>query len=59
MPENQGTKHVNPQSAGLDLDPIDELQQLYDLAPCGYHSLDANGVFMRINQTELTMFGSG
>jgi PAS domain S-box-containing protein len=36
---------------------IDELQQLYDRAPCGYHSLDQKGVFVRINQTELTMLG--
>jgi two-component system, cell cycle sensor histidine kinase and response regulator CckA len=36
---------------------MDELQQLYDQAPCGYHSLDANGVFVQINQTELTMLG--
>ncbi len=36
---------------------VNELQQLYDQAPCGYHSLDENGVFVRINQTELTMLG--
>ncbi len=36
---------------------IDELQQLYEQAPCGYHSLDENGLFIRINQTELTMLG--
>jgi PAS domain S-box-containing protein len=36
---------------------IDELQQLYDHAPCGYHSLDTNGIFVRVNQTELTMLG--
>jgi PAS domain S-box-containing protein len=36
---------------------MDEWQQLYDQAPCGYHSLDANGVFVRINQTELNMLG--
>jgi PAS domain S-box-containing protein len=34
-----------------------ELLQLYDRAPCGYHSLDSNGVFVRIDQTELTMLG--
>jgi PAS domain S-box-containing protein len=36
---------------------MDELQQLYEQAPCAYHSLDENGVFVRINQTELTMLG--
>jgi PAS domain S-box-containing protein len=35
----------------------EELQQLYDLAPCGYHSLDRDGLYLRINQTELQMLG--
>ena len=34
-----------------------ELQDLYDNAPCGYHALDANGVFVRINRTELNWLG--
>ncbi len=34
-----------------------EIQDLYDNAPCGYHSLDANGVFIHINQTELDWLG--
>ncbi len=34
-----------------------EVQDLYDNAPCGYHSLDANGVFIHINQTELNWLG--
>jgi PAS domain S-box-containing protein len=29
------------------------LADLYDNAPCGYHSLDADGVFVQINDTEL------
>jgi PAS domain S-box-containing protein len=43
--------------ADPSLEQMDELQQLYDNAPCGYHSLDGNGVFVRVNQTELTMLG--
>ncbi|WP_246275696.1 PAS domain S-box protein [Brasilonema bromeliae] len=35
----------------------DELEELYNHAPCGYHSLDKNGVFVRINDTELNMLG--
>jgi PAS domain S-box-containing protein len=35
----------------------DEIRDLYDHAPCGYHSLDANGVFVRINDTELEWLG--
>jgi PAS domain S-box-containing protein len=51
-------------NAGLildsDLSPFEqesELQQLYEQALCGYHSLDEDGVFIRINQTELAMLG--
>jgi len=36
---------------------IEAVQDLYDNAPCGYHSLDANGVFININRTELKWFG--
>jgi PAS domain S-box-containing protein len=31
----------------------DQLADLYHNAPCGYHSLDADGVFVHINDTEL------
>lgn len=34
-----------------------ELEDLYDHAPCGYHSLDARGRFVRINETELRWLG--
>ncbi len=34
-----------------------ELSDLYEHAPCGYHSLDAQGHFIRINQTELEWLG--
>jgi diguanylate cyclase (GGDEF)-like protein/PAS domain S-box-containing protein len=35
----------------------DEVEDLYDNAPCGYHSLDADGRIVRINQTELRWLG--
>lgn len=35
----------------------DEISDLYNNAPCGYHSLDAQGVFLRINDTELGWLG--
>ena len=35
----------------------EELEDLYNNAPCGYHSLDKNGVFVRVNDTELRWFG--
>lgn len=34
-----------------------EIQDLYNLAPCGYHSLDENGLVVRINDTELEWLG--
>jgi len=33
------------------------LHDLYENAPCGFHSLDANGAFVRINDTELNWLG--
>ncbi len=34
-----------------------EIHDLYNHAPCGYHSLDANGVFVSVNDTELRWLG--
>jgi len=34
-----------------------ELSDLYNNAPCGYHSLDVNGRFVGINDTELNWLG--
>ena len=34
-----------------------EIQDLYNRAPCGYHSLDAEGGIIRINDTELQWLG--
>jgi PAS domain S-box-containing protein len=36
-----------------------ELHDLYNNAPCGYHSLDATGLIIRINDTELGWLGYG
>lgn len=35
----------------------DEIRDLYNNAPCGYHSLDKDGIFVRINDTELSWLG--
>jgi PAS domain S-box-containing protein len=35
----------------------DEIQDLYNKAPCGYHSLDSDGVYVRVNDTELNWLG--
>ena len=34
-----------------------EIEDLYDHAPCGYHSVDEDGMIVRVNQTELDWFG--
>jgi PAS domain S-box-containing protein len=35
----------------------DEISELYNNAPCGYHSLGADGLFIRLNDTELKWIG--
>jgi PAS domain S-box-containing protein len=46
------------QQAELTLrNSVAEFEELYHNAPCGYHSLDAAGRFIRINRTELQMLG--
>jgi PAS domain S-box-containing protein len=34
-----------------------EMADLYNQAPCGYHSIDENGIFTKINDTELKWLG--
>ena len=34
-----------------------EIVELYDNAPCGYHSIDASGTLVRVNDTELRWLG--
>lgn len=36
---------------------ICELNDLYNHAPCGYHSVDADGMIVKINNTELSWLG--
>ncbi len=49
---------INKERAEATLrDYVAEFEELYHSAPCGYHSLDANGRFLRINRTELQMLG--
>lgn len=35
----------------------DRVRDLYNNAPCGYHSLDEDGVYVQINDTELNWLG--
>lgn len=39
------------------LQTAEEIHDLYNNAPCGYHSLDKNGTIIRINDTELKWLG--
>jgi PAS domain S-box-containing protein len=34
-----------------------EIEELYDNAPCGYHTLDSNGVFIKVNNTKAKWLG--
>ena len=34
-----------------------EMDDLYNMAPCGYHSLDDQGIIVRVNDTELKLLG--
>ena len=45
------------QSEELLQKTLDEIYSLYNNAPCGYHSLDRDGVFVHINDTELSWMG--
>lgn len=36
---------------------LHDARTLYNQAPCGYHSVDANGTYMLVNQTELDWLG--
>ena len=43
--------------SGLSKEPAELLRDFYDHAPCGFHSVDAEGVFVQINNTELEWLG--
>jgi PAS domain S-box-containing protein len=36
---------------------MERIQDLYNNAPCGYHSLDSDGMFVGVNDTELSWLG--
>ncbi len=49
-------RRVAERTAALDA-ANRELEDLYDRAPCGYHSVDADGLVVRINATWLAWLG--
>ncbi|MBL0741253.1 CHASE3 domain-containing protein [Chryseolinea lacunae] len=44
-------------SSAFAEDTLREIRDLYDNAPCGYHSLAADGTLQRMNATELNWLG--
>jgi len=50
-------RHARKQAEESLLQSSAEINDLYNQAPCGYHSLNADGFFVRINDTELTWLG--
>jgi PAS domain S-box-containing protein len=49
-------QRVEERTAQLQLQ-AELIQDLYNNAPCGYHSLDSHGTFVQINNTELNWLG--
>lgn len=50
--------HANELQFRQNLEKVStEIYDLYNNAPCGYHSLDKDGYFQAINQTELNWIG--
>lgn len=45
------------EAAGALRQQADEIHDLYNRAPCGYHSLDADGRIIAVNDTELRWLG--
>lgn len=44
-------------NSALLREAYNELRDFYDNAPCGYHSVDAEGLIVRMNDTELQWLG--
>jgi PAS domain S-box len=50
--------HHNEAAARRNVERVSaEVEDLYDNAPCGYHSLNKEGMYVAINQTELNWLG--
>lgn len=47
----------NIRSADLVRRSADKIEDLYNNAPCGYHSLDRDGVLVQVNSTEINWLG--
>jgi PAS domain S-box-containing protein len=52
-----GTRYLENTLKGQDSYTSEETEDIYNNFPSGYHSLDAHGVFVRMNNTELEWLG--
>ncbi len=50
-------KYLNQELENQIMERTREALDLYDNAPCGYHSLAADGTVLRVNKTELDILG--
>lgn len=57
MQAHQQLRQLNYELEAKVTERTAELEDLYNNAPCGYHSFDAEGVYVRINDTELKWLG--
>jgi two-component system sensor kinase FixL len=55
--ERRRVEEALRRSERLARERLEEVDNLYHHAPCGYHSIDENSVFVRINDTELAWLG--
>jgi PAS domain S-box-containing protein len=53
----EAARRALAESGLLLRDAYDQLADLYEHAPCGYHSIDASGIIVRMNDTELGWLG--
>ncbi|MFN8309652.1 MAG: PAS domain-containing protein [Chitinophagales bacterium] len=55
---NHFTEHYDPAPQSERMEKaLREMEDLYNNAPCGYHSLEPGGYFIRVNDTELEWLG--
>ncbi|WP_382328117.1 PAS domain S-box protein [Hydrogenophaga sp. UC242_50] len=57
LSQRKASEDLVRQANGQLNSALRQSQDLYNNAPCGYHSLDVNGIYVSINDTELDWLG--
>jgi PAS domain S-box-containing protein len=57
LSQRKASEDLVRQANGQLNSALKQSQDLYNNAPCGYHSLDINGIYVSINDTELGWLG--